>query len=418
MSEGPGLFGIGRVADPPRSSIYSTLLNVTLTVIWIASIYVVIVLNNYYNDYKDKRGNGTSKAETSLKLEAQKVTPFSGNFADWARWKSRTQCAFDGSGYEKILSDEKYALDNPRLNKVVFSQLSVSTVDGNAFHLVKRHEERKNGHAAWKSLVKWFDGDTVKNETSEDIRVRMETLILHSGITATQYVNKFLTAQTELDAIPGEANSPSHSVYLFLRNIQDSNYANTVSFLRNTNADLDQCVLSVRKAERDIMQRNAVKRKLRSTLRRMATKRKKVSTSDTDESDNDELPTPRHKKIRRINVDIVPKESGYLRVESKVWPKLEDDQRKFIQKYNSSIRHNEDITGLVPPDGVTIKQKARRRQEISDDEGEEIEDNLKDDGSITEQKEEEEQPKFKKQKIRRRRKKIRFPLLEEENHEE
>ena len=151
----------------------------------------------------------------------------------------------------------------------------------------------------------------------------------------------------------------------------------------------------------------------------MATKRKKVSTSDTDESDNEELPTPRHKKIRRINVDIVPKESGYLRVESKVWPKLEDDQRKFIQKYNSSIRHNEDITGLVPPDGVTIKQKARRRQEISDDEREEIEDNSKEEGSITEQKDmEEEQPKSKKQKIRRRWKKIRFPLLEEENHEE
>ena len=155
------------------------------------------------------------------------------------------------------------------------------------------------------------------------------------------------------------------------------------------------------------------------TLRRMATKCKKDSTSDTDESDNEELPTPRYKKTRRINVDIVPKESGYLRVESKMWPKLEDDQRKFIQKYNSSIRHNEDITGLVPPDGMTIKQKARRRQEISDNEREEVESNSKEDESMTDQKDmKEEQPESKKQKIRRRQKKIRFPLLEEENHEE
>ena len=120
MSKGPGLFGIGRVAEPPRSTIYTTLLNVTLTIIWIVSIYVVIVLNNYYNDYKNKKGNGTSKAETSLKLEAQKVTPFSRNFADWARWRSCTQCTFDGSGYEKNLNDEKYALDNPCLKKLVF----------------------------------------------------------------------------------------------------------------------------------------------------------------------------------------------------------------------------------------------------------------------------------------------------------
>ena len=141
-------------------------------------------------------------------------------------------------------------MENPRLNKVVFSQLSVVKVNGNTFHLVKRHKKTENGHGAWVLLIQWFDGNTVKNK-SEDIRVRMENLILHSGITATQYVNNFLTAQTELDAIPVEANSPSHSVYLFLRNIQDTNYANTVNCLRNINADLDQCVLSVSKTERD-----------------------------------------------------------------------------------------------------------------------------------------------------------------------
>ena len=90
-----------------------------------------------------------------------------------------------------MLTDKEYALQNPRLNKVVFSQLSVATVDGNAFYLVKRHEEEKNGHKAWVSLMQWFDGDTVKNETSEDIRVCMENRILHSGTTATQYVNIF-----------------------------------------------------------------------------------------------------------------------------------------------------------------------------------------------------------------------------------
>ena len=414
MSEGAGLFGIGQPPPPQASAVSTFLHNFALTVIWAGSTYVAVVANKLYDNYKTRRATTTNtiRAETSLKLEAQKVTAFSGNFADWARWKSRTQCAFDGSGYEKVLIDKDYATQNPRLNKVVYSQLSVATVDGNAFHLVKRHEESKNGHEAWSSLVQWFDGDTVKNETSEDIRVRMENLILHTGITATQYVNKFLTAQTELDAIPGEANSPSHSVYLFLRNIQDPNYANTVNYLRNICADLDQCVLSIRKTERDILPRSAVKRKLKSTLRRMESKRKRNDCSDSEESEEDEpAPATRTKKARRISVDIIPKESGYLRLDKKVWPKLEDDQRKFIQKYNSSIRHNEDVSSLVAPDGVTIKQKARR---LSDDEDDEVKVKEEQDTAGDDKNDEGNEPDSKRQKVRRRRKKIRFPLIEEE----
>ena len=143
MSERAGLFGIGQVPQSPNTTFSTFLQNFALATIWIGGTYIVIIANKFYDKYKSQKviGSNTIKAETSLKLEAQKVTAFSGNFADWARWKSRTQCAFDGSGYKKILTDKEYALQNPRLNKVVFSQLSVATVDGNAFHLVKRHEE-------------------------------------------------------------------------------------------------------------------------------------------------------------------------------------------------------------------------------------------------------------------------------------
>ena len=140
---------------------------------------------------KKKITYNTNRAETRLKLETQKVTALSGNFANWTRWKIQTQCAFDGSGYKKVSNDKEYAMENPRLNKVVFSQLSMATIEGNAFHLVKQHKETKNGHGAWVSLIQWFDGDMIKNKISEDIRVCMKNLILHSGITATQYVNIF-----------------------------------------------------------------------------------------------------------------------------------------------------------------------------------------------------------------------------------
>ena len=99
-------------------------------------------------------------------------------------------------------------------------------------------------------------------------------------------------------------------------------------------------------------------------------------------------------------MDILPKESGFLCVDNKVWPKLEDDQRKFIQKYNANIRHSEDVGGLVAPDGVTIKQKARRSQNISNDESEDKptvrEEQSK---SNNHQDEEAREPESKRQKV-------------------
>ena len=81
-------------------------------------------------------------SESNLKLEAQKVKEFSGVFNEWQKWKSRTECAFDGSGYEQILADKDYAIKHKKMNKIVYSQLSVATVEGNAHDLVMAHEDR------------------------------------------------------------------------------------------------------------------------------------------------------------------------------------------------------------------------------------------------------------------------------------
>ena len=89
---------------------------------------------------------------TSLKLEAQKIVAFDGSITNWNRWKNRTECALDGSGYERILSDASYALKNKKMNKVVYSQLAVATVDGTAHHIVNEHSETKDGHQAWTNM--------------------------------------------------------------------------------------------------------------------------------------------------------------------------------------------------------------------------------------------------------------------------
>ena len=56
----------------------------------------------------DKAGN--------LKLEAQRVTAFSGSNEECRKWKNRTMCALEGSGHDTILADGTFANTHPKMN--------------------------------------------------------------------------------------------------------------------------------------------------------------------------------------------------------------------------------------------------------------------------------------------------------------
>ena len=202
-----------------------------------------------------KMGNIIGRSEirsgpSGLKLESQRIVDFNGRVEDWQKWKNRTQCAFDGSGYERILSDREYANRMRNQNRVVFSQLSVATSGGTAYHLVKQHDEDKDGYAAWQSLIKWFDGDVLKAETADTVRARLESYKLGNGTTASQYINNFLTAYRELNNIPGESISDSHALSMFLHGITDPDFSTFVQIQRNKNEGLEEAVLALRKEDR------------------------------------------------------------------------------------------------------------------------------------------------------------------------
>ena len=82
----------------------------------------------------------------------------------------------------------------------------------------------KDGREAWKAQCEWYDGDAVKSENAEGIRVHLDNLKLHSGNTASEYINKFLTLSDELPKINVEAYSKNRLIFLFLRNIEDTDY--------------------------------------------------------------------------------------------------------------------------------------------------------------------------------------------------
>jgi hypothetical protein len=304
-------------------------------------------------------------------LEAQKIKDFTGSHDDWNKWKSRTECAFSGSGYERVLEEEAYAVANPRLNKVVYSQLAAATVDGIAYHLVQRHETTKNGWGAWMSLLDWYDGVLIQNETAEGLRVKLDNLVLHSGVSGSEYVNKFLAWHRDLEKIPGEGMSKNHAVHLFLKNIMDPDYNSSVTYCRNTSATLDQCVSSIRKQERDLQQKRIEKRRMKATLRRM----KLEDSSDDDNSIKG--PSKRQKTTSTSNPrrtttnnevntnsnfsgELLTTDRGLLRFKSDCWKQMTEQERDYIREFNSAVKHGESTNNIAFPSGITVATKTRR----------------------------------------------------------
>eukprot|EP00957_Ditylum_brightwellii_P088653 6752166-Ditylum_brightwellii.AAC.1 len=99
-------------------------------------------------------GNNTSRnTHSNLKLGSKKIVEFTGRSEDWQKWKTRAQCAFDGSGNEGILNDSNYAFRHPDMSRIVYSQSSVAASGGTAYHLLKQFEKEKEGNKAWNALL-------------------------------------------------------------------------------------------------------------------------------------------------------------------------------------------------------------------------------------------------------------------------
>ena len=311
------------------------------------------------------------RGETNLKLEAQKIKDFTGGYEEWQKWKSRTECAFSGSGYERVLDDLEYATNNTRLNKVVYSQLAAATVDGVAYHLVQQFEADKNGHAAWKNLCEWYDGDTIQNETAENLRNKLDNLRLHSGVSGSEYVNKFLAWYRDLEKIKGEGLSAGHAKQLFLKNITDSEYQTSVAYCRNMDCSLDKCIAAIRKQERDIQQKKLDRYRLKATMRRMR------PSEDSDLEDEGPEPSSKrnkHTKARRVDNnsdkaentkfegELDTTEKGLLRFNGDCWKKMDETEKDFVRIYNATIKHGDPIDKVSMPSGISVKTHARRTQ--------------------------------------------------------
>ena len=77
-------------------------LNISLASMINQKLKVYFYESNHETNEEDSPHYFDEGRRMNLKLEAQKIRDFSSLKMDWTKWKNRTECAFDGSGYGKI----------------------------------------------------------------------------------------------------------------------------------------------------------------------------------------------------------------------------------------------------------------------------------------------------------------------------
>ena len=316
-----------------------------------------------------------------VKLTQSSLKPFTGAPKDWTRFKMMALNTFTAAGYDKILADDVYAETHPRKNQIVFAQLATATMDGTARHLVNAFMPTQDGHQAWQSLLNRFDGAHMQHATAEQTRSILYSTYLYTGNNCDAYIDKFLHLHSLLQQIEGESMSEHAAIALFHRNNHDVDFKQTIETLQTQDLEtLDEHIEKIRKKSITMEQARAHRRKMTKHVRRMNHSGTGVYSDSEDETSHRSPPPSKRQRIRRtrrLEGTIETMDSGLISIPSPEWKKLTPDDMTFVQKYNSKVKHREDPSGIVPPEGVKIQIRSIARRtgtnQIPDDDIQDIE---------------------------------------------
>jgi hypothetical protein len=299
--------------------------------------------------------NFSKKGDMSnLRLAAQKITEFSGDYQEFAQWKKSTECALQGTGYDRILTDEKFSKKNPNMSSTVFAQLSLAVIRGSANHVVEEVEDNKDGYAAWQALISWYEESDLDHETSDALRTKITRLYLDAGGNASDYINRFQTHNRNLDGINdgAEKYSDRTKVQMFLKHIRDPHYKTTIAVIKNQTGQgslkLIQAIARIRKCELELIQE-------RKTNRRFDKPRRKRQLDDT--SDEDAVPKKNKRqrnKLRRLPPNVQLSAGGRISISKPDWIAASPEDKTFIQDWNSRVKNKEGTDDLIVPEGTKL----------------------------------------------------------------
>ena len=278
-----------------------------------------IISSANYNDDPYRKSN--------VKLQAQSVPPFNGDPHKWQTWKKKSRAAIGTAGLLRILDDATYASNHVLENETIFHLLQVATTEGNASFLVDQFEDDRDGRKAFEALEKWFEGMKLQNETAEDIRSKLDKNMLTTKVTATRYINLFLSYTKQLKDLD-ESYTKSKTVSMFLENITNPDYQSTVELCLSHKYDLHECIMQIRAKERRLEREEAVQRRAKISVRRNH-HHEQPQEMETERDKNNET---------EIDIEKYKTELGYYSIPSEIWRNLKDAQKTKIKQSNSNLR--------------------------------------------------------------------------------
>ena len=265
--------------------------------------------------------------KSNVKLQVQSVPPFNGDPHKWQTWKKKSRAAIGTAGLLRILDDSAYASSHTLENETIFHLLQVATTEGNASFLVDQFEDDRDGRRAFEALEKWFEGMKLQNETAEDIRSKLDKNLLTTKVTATRYLNQFLSYTKQLKDLD-ESYTKSKTVSMFLEIITNPDYQSTVELCQVHKYDLHDCIMQVRAKERRLEREESLQRRSKISVRRSYNQ----EYSSIKDENNDEKEKPQE------DIEKYKTELGYYSIPSEVWRYLSESQKTKIKQFNSNLR--------------------------------------------------------------------------------
>ena len=260
---------------------------------------------------------------SNVKLQAQQITAFSGNAIKWHTWKKKTRAAIGTAGMLRVVDSEIYAQKNRTDNETIFHLLQVATADGTAAHLVDMYEDERDGRKAYIELVKWYEGDELTTETAEDVREKLEKVTLSTKSHASQYINEFLQHTKQLKELD-ESYTVSKTVSIFLNQITDPDYKDTVEACHINKYDISGCIEQFRAKERRLGRERGARRRAPMVLRRGEIIRE---ASEDEELNGDTV----------VLKDYM-NEAGFYSVPREKWQFLSESDRSYVKSHNEKLR--------------------------------------------------------------------------------
>jgi len=184
-----------------------------------------------------------SKA-VSFKIAVHDFGKFDGKPEHWYAFKNKTMSTFGVAGFSSILDKTKPIKDQEG-NHRVYYLFEGATNDGSASHIVRGHEEERNGGAAWHTLKDWYESKTTSSDIAKTCRLKLQALELTPKGDANMYVSEFIRFMNQLEDM-NEGEHPASLMDQFLDQIKDNKYEVRVTNLRmNNGKTLETCIEAI-----------------------------------------------------------------------------------------------------------------------------------------------------------------------------